>query len=164
MTLIRAIQPEDAAAVAGIFNYYIENTIVTFEEQAIDSAEMLRRIEAHPSHLPWLVFEAEGDVVGYALLTSWNSRCSYRESLESTVYLDPEAVGKGIGSRLYSELLGFARKGGFHTIMGGISLPNPASQALHEKFGYKKVAEFKEVGFKFGKRIDVGYWQVMLRE
>ncbi len=78
------------------------------------------------------------------------------------MYVDPVATTKGIGSQLYQLLLAELREREMHTVIGGISLPNDASVALHEKFGFQKVAYFKEVGWKFDKWIDVGYWQLVL--
>jgi phosphinothricin acetyltransferase len=78
------------------------------------------------------------------------------------VYLHPASVGKGIGSRLYDALLTELRGRQIHTVIGGIALPNKASVALHERFGFEKIAHFKEVGRKFGEWIDVGYWQLIL--
>ncbi|HEV8248126.1 MAG TPA: GNAT family N-acetyltransferase, partial [Polyangiaceae bacterium] len=98
-------------------------------------------------------------IVGYAYATRWRTRPAYRFSTEITVYLDPECRRLGIGSRLYEELLAKLQARGVHAAMAGIALPNEASVALHEKFGFSKVAHFKEVGFKFNTWIDVGYWQ-----
>jgi L-amino acid N-acyltransferase YncA len=112
--------------------------------------------------LPWLIWEEDGKVRGFAHASKWKGRCAYRYSLESTVYLDPAAIGKGIGSQLYQLRLAELRQRGMHTVLAGISLPNEASVALHERFGFQKVAHFKEVGRKFEKWIDLGYWQLFL--
>jgi L-amino acid N-acyltransferase YncA len=121
---------------------------------------MARRIEeTHSASLPWLVAEREGRIVGYAYATKWRVRKGYRFSAEVSAYVDPGYPGMGIGSRLYEKLLPVLQERGIHAVMGGIALPNEASVAFHEKFGFSKVAHFKEVGFKFGKWIDVGYWQ-----
>ena len=122
--------------------------------------EMARRIEeAASATLPWLVAEREGRIVGYANARKWRPRSAYRFSAEVTVYVAPDCMRLGIGSRLYEELFPSLRARGIHAVMGGIALPNEASVALHEKLGFSKVAHFKEVGFKFNKWIDVGYWQ-----
>jgi phosphinothricin acetyltransferase len=124
---------------------------------------MAQRIaDVHAAGLPWLV-AAEGDTVfGYAYATKWRVRHAYRFSVESSVYLDKAHSGRGIGATLYRELLTQLRAGGSHLVIGGIALPNAASVALHEKMGFKKVAQFGEVGFKFGKWVDVGYWELKL--
>ncbi|HEV7431928.1 MAG TPA: GNAT family N-acetyltransferase, partial [Steroidobacteraceae bacterium] len=89
----------------------------------------------------------------------WKGRCAYRYSVESTVYLEPLAVGQGLGTALYSALFARLQELGCHVVIGGIALPNAASVALHEKFGMRQVAHFAQVGNKFGRWVDVGYWQ-----
>ncbi len=164
-TTIRAATPHDAAALADIYNHYITDSIVTFEEVPIDAAEMVRRLaDVRSAGLPWLLAEDEGRVVGYAYGAKWNKRQGYRFSAEVTVYLAKGASGKGIGSALYKELLGQLRALGFKSAIGGIALPNEASVALHEKFGFKKAAHYERIGIKFGQWLDVGYWQCHLEE
>lgn len=164
-TVIRAAAPEDAEAIAAIYNHHVVETIVTFEEEPVAPAEMARRIsEVQAATLPWLVAEEGGRVVGYAYATPWRSRFGYRFSVEVTVYTAPGKERRGIGSRLYGELLPLLEAKRLHTAMGGIALPNDASVALHEKFGFRKVAHFRESGIKFGRWIDVGYWQRILDE
>jgi phosphinothricin acetyltransferase len=119
-------------------------------------------IRETPASLPWLLWEEEGAVRGYAHASKWKGRCAYRHSAEVTVYLHPAFTGRGIGSKLYEALLADLRERGFHTAIGGIALPNPSSIALHERFGFRKVAHFDEVGWNFGGWIDVGYWQLLL--
>jgi len=161
--VIRAATASDSDSIARIYNHYVLNTAVTFEEQAVSAKQIAERIsEVASASLPWLVAEQAGQVVGYAYATKWKERCAYRFSVESTVYLDPGFVGKRFGVKLYEALFALLKEGGIHVVIGGIALPNPASVALHEKFGLAKVAHFREVGFKFGKWIDVGYWQVTL--
>ena len=157
---IRAATPEDAASVAAIYNHYVAHTVVTFDEEPISAAEFTRRIESTQSAaFPWLVAEEAGRVMGYAYAAPWKARSAYRFSAEVTVYLAPEAAGRGIGSGLYAQIFPVLKDRGIHAVMGGIALPNEASVALHEKFGMRKVAHFQEVGFKFDRWIDVGYWQ-----
>jgi phosphinothricin acetyltransferase len=161
--MIRAATGADAGAVAEIYNHYIANTVVTFEEEVLPAAEIARRIETVQSaSLPWLVAELGGQVAGYAYAGKWHARSAYRFSAEITVYLAPAQVGRGLGSKLYGELFPMLRDRGIHAVIGGIALPNEASVALHEKFGLEKVAHYAEVGFKFDRWIDVGYWQRIL--
>lgn len=161
--MLRAATPADAAAIAGIYNHYILNTVVTFEEEALPVEEMARRItETLADGNPWFVWEESGRVLGYAYAGKWKSRCSYRFSVEATVYLDPTATQRGLGTKLYSALIDQYRKTRIHAIIGGVALPNDASTALHEKLGFKKIAHFKEVGWKFDQWIDVGYWELIL--
>jgi len=159
---IRQVTPADAAAIAEIYNHYVTQTAVTFEVELTSSAEMLVRIEETTSSLPWLVFELEGSLIGYAFASPWKSRCAYRYSVESTIYFRPEATGQGCGTPLYRQLIKEVEQLGFHSMIGGIALPNPSSERLHEKLGFQKIAHFKEVGWKFERWIDVGYWQLLL--
>ena len=160
--MIRKINVNDAQQLADIYNYYIENTIVTFEEEIVTIDEMKQRILDVSKALPWLVYEEDGKVIGYAYASKWKSRCAYKYSLETTVYLKHGESGKGIGTLLYKELIAELKKMNYHALIGGISLPNDASVALHEKLGFEKIAQFKEVGNKFNKWIDVGYWELIL--
>jgi len=157
---VRTATAEDAGAVARIYHHYVANTTITFEEQPVAPAEMAERIAEVPSgSLPWLVAEEAGQVVGYAYAGKWKGRCAYRYSVESSVYLDPSVTGRGIGTRLYQALLALLRDRSIHVVIAGIALPNEASVALHERQGFAKVAHFREVGYKFGQWLDVGYWQ-----
>ena len=151
------------AAIADIYNHYVTQTVVTFEEEPVSAAEFARRIEAVQStSLPWLVAEQAGRIMGYAYATPWRPRSAYRFSAEITVYLGPDDTGQGLGSQLYTELFSSLQTGEVHVVIGGIALPNEASVALHEKFRLEKVAHFEQVGFKFDRWIDVGYWQRVL--
>ena len=160
---IRAATAADAAALARIYNYYITDTIVTFEETPVSAADMASRLaETDELKLPWLVAQTGAGVQGYAYASRWKGRCAYRRSVEVTVYIEREAVGQGLGTQLYAALFDHLRRTDMHVAIGGIALPNEASVALHEKFGMRKVAHFSEVGYKFGRWLDVGYWQLVL--
>ncbi|HUQ18403.1 MAG TPA: arsinothricin resistance N-acetyltransferase ArsN1 family B [Gemmatimonadaceae bacterium] len=160
---IRPVQQGDAGEIARIYNVYVEQTTISFEEEVVSIEEMSRRIdEVLDAKLPFLVAEQDGNIVGYAHASKWKGRCAYRFSVELSVYIDKPHSGTGIGSKLYDELFRLLRELGVHALIAGISLPNEASVALHEKLGMTKVAEFKQIGFKFERWIDVGYWQVTL--
>ncbi len=160
---IRDAAASDAGSLARVYNFYVTDTIVTFEEEPVSAAGMMSRLQdVQAALLPWLVAERAGEVVGYACATKWKERYGYRFSAEVSVYLDPDQRGLGIGSKLYQRLLQLLRLGGVHVAIGGIALPNDASVALHEKFGFERVAWFKEVGFKFNRWIDVAYWEKVL--
>ena len=160
---IRPATVVDADAVAAIYDHYVTHTIVTFEEEPVPASEMALRIQnIVAASLPWLVAEREGTIAGYAYARPWRERRAYRFSAEITVYVAPENTGRGIGSRLYERLLPLTQTRGIHAVVGVIALPNEASVALHEKFGLSKVAHLKEVGFKFDRWIDVGYWERIL--
>jgi len=163
--MIRSVAKEDAASIADIYNYYVTDTVITFETQAITAEDMLQRItKIQSDNLPWLVAEDNnGKVIGYAYASKWRERFAYRFSVEVTVYLAPNSSGKGIGTKLYQALFAQLEQRSIHSVIGGITLPNQGSIALHEKFGLEKVAHFKEVGYKFDQWLDVGYWQGMLK-
>jgi len=162
--LIRPVSAAaDSAAIAEIYNHYIRHTVVTFEELEITTAEMLERINTVSSaSLPWMVAEVDGQVIGYAYAGRFHNRSAYRFTVETTVYLEKSAGGKGIGTKLYESLLHQLRQQNFHSAIGIIALPNEASVKLHEKFNFKKIGHFSEVGYKFNLWLDVGYWQVVL--
>ena len=161
--MIRPATPEDAASIASLYNYYVQNTVITFETDVVDAPEIASRIrEVTDAGLPWLIAERAGQVVGYAYASKWKGRCAYRFSVESSVYVAAEHTGQGIGAGLYDALIARLRNGTTHVVIGGIALPNEGSQALHERFGFRKVAHFEQVGFKFDRWIDVGYWQLIL--
>ena len=161
-SLLRPCTPADAAQVCDIYNHYVRETVVTFEESPVLETDMARRIADVTPQLPWLAWEREGVIVGYAYASPWKVRAAYRHSVEASVYLAPHATGQGLGSRLYQALIAELRQRNLHCVIGGAALPNPASVALHEKLGFRKVAEFREVGFKFGRWIDVAYWELVL--
>ncbi|MCG2585625.1 arsinothricin resistance N-acetyltransferase ArsN1 family B [Massilia sp. TS11] len=161
---IRPAQPGDAAAIAAIYNPYVLETCISFEEQPVGAEEIAARLaRTVGAGLPWLVIEADGELLGYAYASKWRERAAYRHSVETSVYLAPAAHGRGLGRQLYTALLERLRALGMHCAIGGIAQPNPASVALHESLGFVQVALFKEVGFKAGDWRDVGYWQLQLQ-
>ncbi|KZY62704.1 MULTISPECIES: GNAT family N-acetyltransferase [unclassified Oleiphilus] len=158
--LIRDVQAFDAERIADIYNYYIKHTVVTFEEEPLDANQILTRInQVQELGLPWLVAEQDGQGLGYAYSAPWRERSAYRYSKEVSVYLDANLHHKGVGSMLYQALFERLSQLDVHAVMAVVALPNEASEALHEKFGMKKVAHLEQVGRKFGQWIDVGYWQ-----
>jgi len=160
---IRPVSPADGAAICGIYNYYIENSTVTFEETAVQISEMEERIRKISPRFPYLVMEDEsGKINGYAYVNTWKERSSYKFSAELSIYVRDGFHGRGMGRKLMESLLEEVRKTDIHTLIAGISLPNDKSIALHEKFGFKKTAHFNEIGRKFNKWLDVGYWELIL--
>ena len=158
--MIREALQSDSKAIAEIYNYYILNTIVTFELDPVTPEEISRRMKNYKKIGPYLVYEEDNEVIGYSYVSKFRDRKAYDNSVESTIYLKNGYGGKGIGYKLYSELLSLVLPE-YHVIIGGISLPNDASVKLHEKMGFKKVGHFREVGKKFGKWIDVGFWELI---
>ncbi len=160
--MIRHAIAADAGPIAEIYNHYIRETVITFEETPIAESEMARRITEVGARHPWLVAEQDGAVVGWAYAAPWKARASYRFSVETTVYIAPTQQRRGVGTALYAPLIAELKVLGMHSAIGGIALPNAGSVALHEKFGFTKVAHFKEVGRKFDRWVDVAYWQLFL--
>ena len=161
--MVRTASVMDAEAIARIYNYYIHNTVITFEEESVSAQVMATRVaEIQDLSLPWLVAEVDNALVGYAYATKWKLRSAYRYSVETTIYLEHGGEGRGIGTILYSQLLSTLREIGIHVAIGGAALPNATSAALHEKLGFENVATFRQVGFKHGKWVDVAYWQLVL--
>jgi L-amino acid N-acyltransferase YncA len=159
--MIRNVHLEDALDLARIYNHYILESTITFEEVVVDGSEMKRRIETHdPNH--WLVFEYESTIVAFAYAKPWKDRTAYRHSMEISVYVEPNHHRKGIARSLYQELLERLKKNQTHAVLAGITLPNPTSIQFHESMGFSQVAHFKETGFKFNQWIDVGYWERIL--
>jgi phosphinothricin acetyltransferase len=160
--MIRPCLASDAARICEIYNHYVRETVITFEEEPVSEREMAERIRDVSARWPWLVAEDAGAVVGYAYATAWKTRSAYRFAVESTVYLAPNFTGRGIGTQLYRALIAAAGERGAHCVIGGAALPNPASVALHERLGFRKIAHFGEVGWKLGRWVDVGYWELIL--
>jgi phosphinothricin acetyltransferase len=160
---IRDVTPRDADAIARIYNPYILNTVITFEESPVTSDDIKTRIENVLNlGLPYLVMEENGLLIGYAYAGTWRTRAAYKHTVETSVYLQQGLAGKGLGTSLYQALLERLKLLDVHVVLGGITLPNPVSVGLHEKLGFKKVAHFNEVGYKFGRWLDVGFWQLNL--
>ena len=150
--LIRLTTAADAAAVAGIYAPYVTDTFVSFEEDAPDAAEMARRMAGDGRGLhPWLAADLDGRVVGFASSSAFRARPAYRWTAETGVYLAPEAQGRGLGRALMERLLHLLTRQGFAAAVAGITLPNPASIALHEKLGFSPCATYRDTGFKLGE-------------
>jgi L-amino acid N-acyltransferase YncA len=154
---VRLALASDARAIATIYRSYVECSHFTFEEIPPDAAEMALRM-GHPIH-PWLVAEEGESVVGYASTAPMRSRAGYRWSVETGIYLAPEARGRGLGRRLLAAHLELLERRGFVTTIAGIALPNDASVALHERLGFALTGIERGIGLKLGRWIDVGRWQ-----
>ena len=161
--MIRPASQDDAQRITDIYNHYVLNSTITFEEAAVSPLEISSRLQAIESRgLPWLVSEEDGVIMGFAYASTWKTRHAYRFTVEVTIYLAQDATSSGRGSDLYQSLFNQLRALPVHAAVACIALPNLHSVALHEKFGMEKVAHFNEVGFKFDRWLDVGYWQVNL--
>lgn len=162
--MIRPAIPSDASDIVEIYNHFILHSHATFEVEPISIDEMTVRISKvqEQFQLPWIVLEMEDRIVGYAYATQWKARKAYAKTTETSIYLHKDHGGKGYGRKLYSHLLDQLKSLGYHAIIGGMSLPNDSSQMLHENLGFVKIGHFKDVGYKFDRWIDVGYWQLIL--
>ena len=161
--LIRdAVPAQDAAACAAIYAPHVEGSAVSFDERAPDASEMAARIERSQASHAWLVAEREGEVVGYAAATAFRGRPAYRWSTTVSVYIADSARGEGVGRTLYEALFDRLRERGFRMACAGITLPNAASEALHERLGFEFVGVNREIGWKDGAWRDVGWYQLEL--
>lgn len=158
---IRKVRISDAEQIAEIYNYYVLTSHATFEIEAVSIDEMEKRIGEISAKFPYFVFCEEDRIIGYAYASQYKTRAAYKPSVEISVYVKNGIHQKGIGTKLYTKLFEELSNSNVHAIIAGISLPNEASVKLHENFGMKKVAHFEEVGFKIGRWIDVGYWEVI---
>lgn len=159
---IRACAPGDAARVCDVYNPYVLESTATFETEPVAAAEMRRRIREVLRGHPWLVYERSGRILAYAYAAPWNRRSAYRHTADCSVYVAQSEQGRGIGTELYRALVDRLAAGAFHTVVGSVALPNGPSVALHEKLGFEKAGELREVGRKFGRWVDVGYWSLRL--
>jgi phosphinothricin acetyltransferase len=160
--MIRNVIDQDAKQIASVYNYYVNESINTFETIPIDETEMLSRIRSIKENYPFIVFEKDKRIIAYAYAARWKTRQAYDLTVESSVYVDAAYHGKGIATSLYKILLDQLKKKGFHSVLAGISMPNDTSIHLHEKLGFVYSGTLKEVGLKFGKWIDVAYWNLLL--
>src|SRR5215212_7028069 len=156
--LVRAADPDrDAAACAAIYAPHVDPGWASFEEEPPDAAELARRIRAMPA---WLVAcDGDGAVVGYAYASTHRDRPAYRWAVEVSAYVESGATRRGVGRALYDALLPLLAERGYRVALAGITLPNPASVALHERCGFAPVGVYRGIGFKSGAWRDVGWWQ-----
>ncbi len=160
---IRPATQDDAAAVAAIYAPYVLETAISFEETPPDPEEMAQRIaKTLPTH-PFLVFD-DGGVLAYAYAGPHQQRAAYAWSANVSVYAARGEHRRGVGRALYTELLRLLIRQGFHSAFAGIALPNAASIGLHEAMGFQHLGTYGEVGFKFGRWHDVGWWRRPLNE
>jgi len=161
--MIRKVLPSDAANIADIYNYYICNTIITFEDKPVSESEIRMRIDKiGKKGYPYIVYEENNSLVGYAYVDNWRERPAFGITLETSIYLNNLCMHNGIGTKLYRELIELSRKAGIHSLIGVISLPNAESIELHKKMGFERIGTFKKVGLKFDTLIDVDFWQLSL--
>ena len=159
--MIREVLNSDISSICEIYNHYVEHSSSTMEYQSVDEDYFRMKIDSsHQSGHFWLVAEHNNQIIGYAYSSQWNPRKGYKNTCEVSIYMSPNVVSKGWGTKLYTELFDRLIKLEILVFIAVITLPNSASISLHEKFGMKKVAHFPKMGIKFDKWLDVGYWQL----
>ncbi len=160
---IRSVALEDTAAICAIYNYYVQETAVTFETVPVSEVEMETRVkEVLLAGLPYLVIEVKSVVVGYCYLHEWNRKSAYSTTKELTIYLHRDFIGCGLGTRLFRHLLDVVDRNSTHVLLSGITIPNEGSVRLHEKFGFKQVSHLHQVGWKLKEWRDVGHWELII--
>jgi L-amino acid N-acyltransferase YncA len=162
-TVIRLATANDFAAIAAITNHYIRTTAIHFAYEDVAADELRALWREKESIYPWLVAETARAVVGYAKAGSFRARTAYLWTTETGIYLAPDQCGRGLGKLLYGRLLGVLRAQGFHSVIGGIALPNDTSVRLHERLGFLPCGTVQRVGHKFDRWHDVGFWQLFLQ-
>ena len=168
MIALRPARPEDAAQIAAIYAPYVLTGTVSFETEAPDSRAMRNRMTASDGLYPWIVAtngEEDGDaVLAYAYATKFRERPAYRYVVETSIYVSGAVQGQGVGRLLYPALINTLRAQGFIQAISVISLPNDHSIGLHEASGFRRQGVLRELGFKQGRWVDIGFWQRELND
>lgn len=160
--MIRSLHENDIKKLLEIYNYYVVNTAVTFDIEPLSIDAFNDKVNRIKVDYPFLVYLENNEILGFAYGSRFRPKPAYDFVVESTVYVRYNAHGKQIGTKLYAELLQLLKQKKLHTVLGVLTIPNDASIKLHEKFGFKQVANLEEVGFKFGRWHNVGIWQLKL--
>lgn len=160
--MIRPARETDFSAIAALTTHYINTSAIHFGYEPVTAEELLAQWQKAGRRYPWLIAEQDGRFAGYAKAGVWRDRAAYQWAVETGIYIEPAAQGRGVGRALYTALLDDLRRRGFHMAIGGITLPNEPSERLHEALGFEKVAHFKHAGWKFDRWHDVGFWQLLL--
>ena len=161
---IRVATANDAEEVKDIYAPYVRDTPISFESTPPTADEMGERIENDHPHLPWLVYEEDGAVLGYAYAGPHRPREAYQWCVDSSVYVREDSHRRGIARGLYTSLLEILRLQGFYNVYAGATLPNPASVGFHESMGFEPVGIYEDVGYKDGSWYDVKWWHRSIRE
>ena len=161
--MIRNVTFNDAEAITDIYNWYVVNSTATFEIEPVGKGEMTDRIEGISAKYPYMVYEEDGQVVGYCCAHLWKQRAAYRNTLETTVYIHHEHLHKGIGRQMMEKLIADCRTAGYKALIACITEGNEGSYALHRAMGFRQVSEFKQVGQKFGQWLGVSDFELLLR-
>jgi len=161
--MIRKVTIEDAEDIARIYNHYVSATTISFETELVTQQVMAERIAETSANYPYFVYETDGNVMGYCYAHQWKERAAYVHTLETTVYLAQESIGKDVGTELMKRLIDACRAAGYKSLVACITAENVASCAFHERLGFKKVSHFKAVGRKFGRWLDVVDYELLLK-
>lgn len=162
--MIRLATIYDAEQILEIYAPYVETTNISFETIVLSKEEMETRIKRILENNPWIVFEEDKYILGYAYASKHRERAAYKWAVDTSIYIRQDHRGKGIGKALYTALISILKLQGYCNVYAGICLPNEASVGLHEYFGFKKIAHFNKVGYKFGQWHDVGWWELFLKQ
>ncbi len=162
--IIRPVKLEDACDILAIYRLYIEGSVVSFEYQTPSVSEIKRRISLVMKKYPWIVALNNNHVIGYAYAAEFRTREAYQYKCEVSVYVADSAKGKGVAKALYDDLLETLRKMGMVAAIAGMTVPNPETERFHEKYGFKKIAEYPKVGFKNGAWHNVAFAELQLNE
>ncbi len=161
---IRRARDEDAGAIAEVYNEAIRNTTATFDTEPKSVKDRMRWLQSRDARHPVIVAEFDGQVIGWAALSQWSDRPAYTHTAESSFYVKEQFRGKGVGRMLKVRLIDEARRAGFHTIIARVAEGSDASIHLNQSVGFAHVGTLREVGFKFGRRLDVHLMQLMLND
>ena len=160
--VLREATKGDLKVINDIYNHYVLHSTCTYQETLEPMAGRRNWFERHGPNHPVIVAVQNGTVLGWGSLSAYHARSAYRNTVENSIYIHYKHQRQGLGSLLLEELIERARKIGHRTIIAVIDADQPGSIALHEKFGFEHVGHFKEVGFKFGRWLDVVYMQLMV--
>ena len=157
---LRSVRLDDAAGINAVYNHYIRETPITFDIEPWDDGQRRSWIDAHRGGRHHVLVAVEDErVLGYASSGPWRPKAAYERSVETSIYLAPDCVGRGIGRALYSALFAPVEFAEIHRFLAGVTMPNDASVALHEAFGFTRVGYFTEQGYKFGRYWDVAWFE-----
>ena len=160
--IIRPAVETDLPALTDIYNHYVLHTAITFDVRPFTPDERRHWFEDHAAigrHRLLVAAEAAGALLGYATTSRWRERPAYETTVEASIYCRADVVGRGVGTRLYGALFQSIADEDINCIVAGICLPNPASVALHERFGFRRVGVFSGVGRKFDRYWDVAWFE-----
>jgi len=161
---IRSALSSDASSILDIYAPYIANTAVSFETEVPSVEDFTQRIMGNQESCPWLVYESGGLIAGYAYASKHRDRAAYQWSLESSVYVNEGFRQQGIATKLYQTLFQILKYQGCRNLYAGITLPNEKSVNFHQKMGFNKIADYKNIGYKFNSWHTVGWYELQLND